>query len=104
MSSYRTHLCGELREAHVGQPVLLAGWVHRVRDMGGVVFVDLRDRTGIVQVVFREERVPDLMDLAAQLRAESVVQVRGQVVLRPADTANPKIPTGAVEVVAEALE
>jgi aspartyl-tRNA synthetase len=101
---YRTHRCGELREAHVGQTVRLAGWVHRVRDMGGVVFLDLRDRTGIVQVVFREERVPDLMDTAAKLRAESVVQVQGQVAFRPPDTVNPKIPTGAIEVVAEALE
>ncbi len=103
MEPYRTHYCGELREAHIGTSVRLAGWVHRVRDMGGVVFVDLRDRTGIVQIVFREEIDADLTDMAGLLRTESVIQVVGDVAARPPDTVNPKIATGAIEVVARSL-
>jgi len=95
---YKTHTCGELRPAHVGQKVTLAGWVHRRRDHGGVIFVDLRDRFGIVQVV----TVPGKFDEAQQAldvaRAEWVVQISGMVRLRPQGLANPNLPTGEIEV------
>jgi aspartyl-tRNA synthetase len=95
----RSHTCGALRGAAVGQPVTLLGWVHRLRDHGGVVFVDLRDRFGITQVVFRPENVtPERMALAAQLRPEFVIGVRGQVAARPAGAENHEMPTGTIEV------
>lgn len=98
-TSLRTVGCGDLRETHVGQKVYLCGWVQRVRDLGGVVFVDLRDRSGWSQIVFREEVVPHLMEMASHLRTESVIRVEGEVVKRTPDTVNPSIPTGTVEVV-----
>ncbi|MEO3870215.1 aspartate--tRNA ligase [Nonomuraea sp. B12E4] len=91
----RTHTAGSLREEHAGQQVTLAGWVARRRDHGGVVFIDLRDASGSAQVVFREE------DHAHDLRAEYCVQVEGQVRVRPEGNANPELPTGAIEVVAD---
>lgn len=98
----RTHWCGELRPAHAGQQVALCGWVHRRRDLGGLVFLDLRDREGVVQVVCTPQHPAHAA--AQQVRPEYVVRVQGQVVLRPAHTVNPKIPTGEVEVRAETLE
>jgi aspartyl-tRNA synthetase len=100
--SYRTHTCGELRPDHVGQAVVLLGWVHRVRDLGGVVFVDLRDRYGLTQIVMRDRAETDRA--IEKLRPEFVVAVHGQVVARDAAAVNPKVPTGAVEVVAGRLE
>ena len=96
----RTHDAGTLRAEHVGQTVTLAGWVARRRDHGGVVFIDLRDRSGSVQVVFREG---EMAQAAHRLRAEFCVQVVGEVVARPAGNENPELPTGAVEITATAL-
>ncbi len=96
----RTHYCGTLRPAHVGQDVVLCGWVHRRRDHGGVVFADLRDRTGLAQVVFKPDTAPAAHEKAGELRAEYVVVVRGRVEHRSEDAANLKLPTGEVELVA----
>jgi aspartyl-tRNA synthetase len=91
----RTHEAGTLRSSHVGQTVTLAGWVARRRDHGGVIFIDLRDASGAVQVVFREG---EMAELAHRLRAEFCVQVTGEIVIRPDGNENPEIPTGAIEV------
>jgi aspartyl-tRNA synthetase len=93
---YRTHTCGELRPAHVGQAVVLLGWVHRVRDLGSLVFIDLRDRYGLTQIVARDAMV----EPAQRLGGEYVVAVRGRVEPRAAEAVNPKVATGEVEVVA----
>ena len=97
----KTHNCGELRESNTGQEVTLAGWVHRRRDHGGKVFIDLRDREGIVQVVFNPEMAQDAYEIAGSLRSEYVIQVTGQVLARPKGTENPKLSTGAIEVIAK---
>jgi len=96
----KSHNCGELREKHVGQEVTLAGWVHRRRDHGGKVFIDLRDREGIIQVVFNPQVSQEAYEVAGSLRNEYVVQVVGEVGLRPKGTENPKLATGNVEVIA----
>jgi aspartyl-tRNA synthetase len=98
MHAYRTHNCGELRETHVGETVRLSGWVHRKRDHGGVLFVDLRDHYGLTQIVARANSEP--LKALEHLRAESVVTIDGEVVARGADAANANLPTGAIEVVA----
>jgi aspartyl-tRNA synthetase len=100
----RTHYCGELRGEHVGQTVTLFGWVDRRRDHGGVIFLDLRDRQGTIQIVSDPERTPALYALAESLRNEYVVKVQGKVTQRPADSLNPKIATGEVEIYAEVIE
>jgi aspartyl-tRNA synthetase len=94
----RTHTCGALRADDVGADVVLLGWVHRVRDLGGVTFIDVRDRAGVSQVVVRENDA--LMPVAKRLRSEYVVGIRGVVQRRSDDTINPKIATGEVEVLA----
>jgi aspartyl-tRNA synthetase len=99
----RTHHCGELRKTHNGQKVFLAGWVARRRDLGNLIFLDLRDHTGVVQVVVNAERSPEAHAKAEQVRSEFVVGVEGEVVLRAAKTANPQITTGEVEVKAQTL-
>jgi len=96
----KSHGCGELRKEHSGHKVVLAGWVHRRRDHGGMVFIDLRDSSGIVQVVFNPQTLKDAFHTASSLRNEYVVQVVGEVTLRPAGTENPKLATGEVEIVA----
>jgi len=96
----RTHPAGTLRAEHAGQTVTLAGWVARRRDHGGVIFIDLRDSSGVTQVVFREG---DMAQRAHRLRAEFCVRVTGTVALRPEGNENPDIPTGAIEVTAEEL-
>src|SRR6266436_3029503 len=96
----RTHYCGTLRPAHVGQEAVLCGWVHRRRDHGGVVFVDLRDRTGLAQVVFKPDTAPVAHEKAGELRAEYVIAVHGRVERRSEEAINPKLPTGEVELVA----
>ena len=101
----RTHHCNELRPVHIGQTVTLAGWVHSRRDLGGVIFIDVRDREGRTQTVFDPSDLSkEIFDQAAALRSECVVRVTGRVRQRPAGTNNPKIPTGEVEVVTERLE
>ncbi len=101
----RTHHCNELRPEHIGQTVTLAGWVHSRRDLGGVIFIDVRDREGRTQTVYDPSDLPkDLFEQAAALRSECVVRVTGKVRQRPAGTNNPKIPTGEVEVLVSALE
>ena len=99
----RTHRCGELRNEHSGQKVFLAGWVARRRDLGNLIFLDLRDHTGVVQVVVNAELSPEAHDKAEQIRSEFVVGVEGEVVLRSPETANKQIATGEVEVKAETL-
>ncbi len=94
----RTHTAGELRAEHVGQRVTLTGWVARRRDHGGVAFVDLRDSSGVVQVVIRDE------ETARPLRAEFCLRATGAVAARPAGNANPQLPTGEVEVIAADVE
>jgi len=100
---YRTHHCNELRASDAGREVTLAGWVDSERDHGGVSFIDLRDREGITQVVFRPEESPETASLAHSLRAEDVVKVMGIVALRLDGTQNPKLATGEIEVVAASL-
>jgi len=96
----KNHNCGELRPSHVGQQVTLAGWVNRQRDHGGLVFVDLRDRSGTVQVVANPDTAPDAHALLQQVRSEYVLQVVGVVQPRPEGLINPDLPTGQIEVVA----
>ncbi|MCB8992056.1 MAG: aspartate--tRNA ligase [Ardenticatenaceae bacterium] len=96
----KTHSCGELRGEHVGQVVKLAGWVSRRRDMGGVIFIDLRDRNGKTQVVIDSGRSQENFDLAQQIRSEYVLQITGEVVRRLAGQENPNLPTGDIEVTA----
>jgi len=101
----RTHHCNELRPAHIGQTVTLTGWVHSRRDLGGLIFIDVRDREGRTQTVFDpSDLAPELFKRAEQLRSEWVVAVTGKVRSRPDGTNNSKIPTGEVEVMATALE
>ena len=101
----RTHHCNELRPAHIGQTVTLSGWVHSRRDLGGLIFIDIRDREGRTQTVFDpSDLTPELFAQAAALRSECVVSLTGKVRARPAGTNNDKIPTGEVEVGVTALE
>jgi aspartyl-tRNA synthetase len=97
---YKTHTCGELRASHAGQTVTMAGWVHRRRDHGGVVFLDLRDRFGLVQVVINPDLPNETLDLVANVRSEWVLQIAGIVQLRPEGMINPKMGTGEIEVIA----
>jgi aspartyl-tRNA synthetase len=99
----RTHSCGELRAADAGQTAILMGWVHRRRDLGGVIFIHLRDRYGITQLVFDESKNAELHRRAEELNAEFVIAVEGEVKLRSADTVNPNIATGEVELAASKL-
>ena len=99
----KTADCGSLREAHIGTSPTLAGWVDRHRDHGGIIFIDLRDRSGLVQVVFNPEASPEAYKLAEQLRSEWVIQVTGNVQRRPPDTENPQMPTGIIEVMADQI-
>ncbi len=100
----KTFACGELRIKHVGETVTLAGWVHRRRDMGGLVFIDLRDREGIVQVVCDSEQQPEAHAIAQDARIEYVLRVQGTVRARQPDQINPNLSTGEIEVVADQVE
>jgi len=101
--NFRTHHCAALRAGHIGEQITLAGWVGARRDHGGVIFVDLRDREGVTQVVFRPEEHPAVAVAAHGLRDEDVIQVRGTVARRLTGTENPKLATGEIEVVADTL-
>ena len=99
---FKSHTCGELRSTHIGQTVTLAGWVHAHRDHGGVLFFDMRDRSGIVQVVSSGHG--EVETTARKLRGEWCIAVRGMVRKRPEGTENPKLDTGEVEVVYRARD
>ncbi|HMM72392.1 MAG TPA: OB-fold nucleic acid binding domain-containing protein, partial [Rhodocyclaceae bacterium] len=99
----RSEYCGRVARGHLGQTVTLCGWTHRRRDHGGVIFIDLRDREGLVQVVCNPDRV-ELFRLAESVRNEYVLRVVGHVRARPDGTVNANLPTGEIEIVAETLE
>ena len=101
---YRTHWAGQLRAGGVGERVRVAGWVHRRRDHGGLIFIDLRDRTGLLQLVFRPEEAPEAHSGAGALRGEDVITVAGELVRRDEGAVNPELPTGEVELVVSELE
>src|SRR5271170_1707896 len=99
----RTHMCGELRASDAGSKVVLMGWVNKRRDLGNLIFLDLRDRSGITQVVVTADAGAEVHDKANALRSEFVVAVNGNVKLRESGTINKNIPTGEIEVVAVRL-
>ena len=100
----KTQNCGELRPQHAGEQVVLAGWVNRRRDQGGVIFIDLRDRWGITQVVVNVDNAPEAHAIASDVRSEYVIRVQGVVRARPEGTANPELETGDIEVAADTIE
>ncbi|MCU0627459.1 MAG: aspartate--tRNA ligase, partial [Gemmatimonadaceae bacterium] len=103
-TSRRTHLCGELRSSHAGSTVRLGGWVHRARSLGAIVFVDLRDRAGLVQAAFDPRWTPaEVIEAANRLGAETVIEVEGAVAERPAEMRNAELATGDIEVQVTAL-
>jgi aspartyl-tRNA synthetase len=101
---YRTHWAGQLRAGDVGERVRVAGWVHRRRDHGGLIFIDLRDRTGLLQLVFRPEEAPEAHAAAGSLRGEDVITAEGELVPREEGTINPTLPTGEVELAVAELQ
>ncbi|HEX6458865.1 MAG TPA: aspartate--tRNA ligase [Thermoleophilaceae bacterium] len=101
---YRDTWAGDVRADHVDQEIRVAGWVHRRRDHGGLIFIDLRDRTGILQLVFRPEEAPQAHAAAHSLRSEDVLTARGRVVRREEGTVNPQLPTGEVELAVDEIE
>jgi aspartyl-tRNA synthetase len=101
---YRTHWAGQLRAGDVGERLRVAGWVHRRRDHGGLIFIDLRDRTGLLQLVFRPEEAPQAHAAAGRLRAEDVITATGELVPREEGTINPSLPTGEVELAVAELD
>ncbi|MFH1662691.1 MAG: aspartate--tRNA ligase, partial [Chloroflexota bacterium] len=100
----RSHSCGQLNKKSIGEKVTLAGWVDRRRDHGGLIFIDLRDREGLVQVVFNPERSSSCHEIASQLRNEYVICTSGKVAHRPHGTENPKLASGEVEVIADRID
>src|SRR5882762_7352815 len=104
LSGFSAPHCGSIRATHIGREIELYGWVARRRDHGGLIFIDLRDRWGAVQVVFNPSRAPEAHTTASELRSEYVVRVKGSVGSRPAGSENPRMATGEVEVVASDLE
>ena len=101
---YRDTWAGQVRTDHVDQEIRVAGWVHRRRDHGGLIFIDLRDRTGLLQLVFRPEEAPKAHAAAHSLRSEDVLTARGKVVKREEGTVNPQLPTGEIELAVEEIE
>ena len=99
----KSHSCGELNKKHVGKKVTLAGWVDRRRDHGGLIFIDLRDREGVVQVVFNPEISKQCHETASEIRNEYVVMAGGEVAPRPSGTENKKLTTGEIEVIADSV-
>ncbi|HKG75838.1 MAG TPA: OB-fold nucleic acid binding domain-containing protein, partial [Aestuariivirgaceae bacterium] len=102
MHVYRSHTCGVLRASHIGETIRLSGWVHRVRDHGGLLFIDLRDHYGLTQIVADPDS--PAFRIAERLRSEWVVRIDGKLRARPTGTENPELPTGEVEVFASAIE
>ncbi len=100
----RTHSCGEIREIDIGLTISIVGWANRWRDHGGLIFIDLRDRSGIVQVVFNPEISPEIHKRAHKIRNEFVLQIKGEVRKRPEGTENPSIPSGQIEVIVKELK
>ena len=100
---YRTHNCGELREINVNEKVILSGWVHKRRDLGGLIFVDLRDRYGKTQVIFDPDSIKDF-SVAEELKYEYIIKVEGIVIARDEKTINNSVDTGEIEVQAEKIE
>jgi len=100
----RTHTCGQLNKSDVGKEVLLCGWVHKRRDHGKLIFIDIRDRYGLTQVVFNTKENEELHSLAPKLKPEDVIAIKGVVNERPKGTRNPKLSTGEVELYASGLE
>lgn len=100
---YRTRHCGELRASDAGKEVSLAGWVQTRRDHGGLIFIDLRDRSGICQVVFNPQRSPGAHSIAEDVRSEYVLSIKGKVSKRPKEAINPRLPTGEIEVLANSI-
>jgi aspartyl-tRNA synthetase len=103
-NGYRDAWCGELGAARVGETVRVAGWVHRRRDHGGLIFIDLRDRSGLLQLVFHPESAPEAHAAAERLRAEHVISASGQVVRREEGNVNPNLPTGGIELDVASVE
>lgn len=99
----RTYYCGEVPESAIGEKVVLKGWVAKRRDLGGVIFIDLRDRSGVVQVVFNPEISEEALAIAERVRSEYVLDITGKVVERDEETINPNIPTGKIEVLVESV-
>lgn len=100
----RTNYCGDVRQQHIEEVITVCGWVDRRRDHGGVIFIDLRDRTGVVQIVSDPQRTPESYQNADTLRNEYVVRITGKVSKRPPESLNPKLPTGEIEIYATAIE
>ena len=103
MSSYRSHTCNELTKKHVGEKVTLSGWINRRRDHGDIIFIDLRDRDGVTQVVFDPSIHKDSHKLAEKVRPEYVIRIEGKVRERPQDMINKNLPTGEIEVIANEI-
>ena len=100
----RTHYCGDIRESDIGNDVCVMGWVQRQRDLGALIFIDLRDRTGIVQLAFDSETDKEIFDKAFGIRAEYVLAVHGTVRARGEGATNPNLPTGMVEIFVKELK
>src|SRR5436189_5214044 len=101
---FRTHNCNSLRKTDIGAEITLAGWVNVTREHGGVIFIDLRDREGLTQIVFRPEENAELASQAHTLRSEDVIQVSGQVAARLQGTENPNLATGDIEIIPSELK
>src|SRR5215210_2477690 len=104
MSEWRDVHCGQVSTGDVGRTLAVAGWVARRRDHGGLIFIDLRDHTGVVQLVVNPERSPAAAEIAHDIRSEFVVRARGELVRRAPDAVNPNVPTGQVEIQVDELE
>ena len=96
-TALKSHNCGQITAKNIGEEVTLSGWVSCVRDLGGIIFVELRDRTGFFQLVADPQINPDIHNIFSKLKTESVITVKGKVTMRPEETYNDKLPTGEVE-------